>query len=76
MSDPSGTADEGTRVALSDLLNRVFDKGLVIVGSVTISVADVDLVKVDLSVMLTAVETAIRRPADRSDADVPLLPAE
>jgi gas vesicle structural protein len=69
--------DGSAEVALSDLLNRVLDKGLVIVGSVTISVADVDLVTLDLSVALTAVESAIdrERRAAAAHADVPVLPA-
>lgn len=52
------------RLVLSDLLNRVIDKGLVITGSVTLAVADIDLVRLDLGLALTAVEAAVRR-ADR-----------
>jgi gas vesicle structural protein len=48
---------------LADLLNRVLDKGAVIAGSVTISVGDIDLIQLDLTVVLTAVETA--RNAER-----------
>jgi len=48
---------------LSDLLNRVLDKGAVIAGSVTISVGDIDLIQLDLTVVLTAIETA--RTAER-----------
>jgi gas vesicle structural protein len=71
-----------TQVALSDLLNRVLDKGLVVVGSVTISVADVDLVKLDVSIMLAALETVLERDrsaaagSTTSNADLPLLPPE
>ena len=60
------------RLLLSDLVNRVLDKGLVIAGSITIAVADVDLVQLDLSVVLTAVETAIQRHT-LGDADLSLL---
>lgn len=49
---------DAASVELSDLLNRVLDKGAVIAGSVTISVADVDLIQLDLTVVLTAIETA------------------
>jgi hypothetical protein len=49
------------RLVLSDLLNRVLDRGLVITGSVTIAVADVDLIKLDLNVVLTAIERAFAR---------------
>ena len=45
-------------VELADLINRVLDKGAVIAGSVTISVADIDLIQLDLTIVLTAIETA------------------
>ena len=48
---------------LADLINRVLDKGAVIAGSVTISVGDIDLVQLDLTIVLTAIETA--RTAER-----------
>lgn len=64
---------------LADLLNRVLDKGAVIAGSVTISVGDIDLIQLDLTVVLTAIETV--RSAERrrrlaredGDGDVPVL---
>ena len=46
---------------LSDLLNRVLDKGVVITGEVTIAVAGVDLVRLDLRLLLVAVERLARR---------------
>jgi len=49
---------DNTSLELSDLINRVLDKGAVIAGSVTISVADIDLVQLDLTIVLTAIETA------------------
>lgn len=49
---------------LGDLLNHVLDKGVVISGTVTISVADIDLLLVDLRLLLTSVETAMRRGVD------------
>ena len=52
------------RLVLSDLLNRVLDRGLAVTGSVTLAVADIDLVRLDLSLVLTAVETAFRRSSD------------
>jgi hypothetical protein len=48
---------DNTSLELSDLINRVLDKGAVIAGSVTISVADIDLVQLDLTIVLTAIET-------------------
>lgn len=45
-------------VTLLELLDRILDKGVVISGDLTISVADVDLVFLGLKVMLTSVERA------------------
>ena len=78
----SSDATENTSLELSDLINRVLDKGAVIAGSVTISVGDIDLVQLDLTVVLTAVETARsaerrRREARRdADGDVSVLRSE
>ena len=78
----SGEVLDNTSLELSDLINRVLDKGAVIAGSVTISVADIDLIQLDLTVVLTAIETtrsAERRRRERlveADADVSVLPAE
>lgn len=47
--------------SLVDLINRVLDKGVVITGDVTISVAGVDLVYLGLSAVLTSVSTVRRR---------------
>ena len=58
-------AIEVERLVLGDLLNHVLDKGVVISGTVTISIADVDLLMVDLRVLLTSVETAMRRSIDQ-----------
>ena len=46
-------------LVLGDLLNHVLDKGVVIGGTVTISIADIDLLLVDLRVLLTSVETMV-----------------
>jgi hypothetical protein len=64
---------------LADLLNRVLDKGAVIAGSVTISVGDIDLIQLDLTVVLTAIETVRsaerrrRQAREDGDGDVPVL---
>jgi hypothetical protein len=52
------------RLVLGDLLNHVLDKGVVISGTVTISIANIDLLMVDLRVLLTSVETAMRHSID------------
>jgi len=53
-------------LVLGDLLNHVLDKGVVIGGTVTISVADIDLIVLDLRLLLTSVETAVRRNIDQT----------
>jgi hypothetical protein len=52
------------QLVLGDLLNHVLDRGVVISGTVTISIADIDLLVVDLRLLLSSVETAIRRQVD------------
>src|SRR5512135_13339 len=58
------------QLVLGDLLNHVLDKGVVIGGTVTISVADIDLLVLDLRLLLTSVETAMRHEIDRSTRDM------
>ena len=53
------------RVALVDLLDRVLAGGVVIVGDVTLSIADVDLVTVSLRALVTSV-TALMETEDDS----------
>ena len=47
-------------VTLLDLLDCILDKGVILWGDITISVADVDLVYVGLKVLLTSIESAER----------------
>ena len=78
--------EEREQLELSDLLSRVLDKGVVIAGSVLLSVADIDLVRLQLSLVLTSVESDLRRERAReariagsagsADADARLLPDE
>ena len=50
------------RVELAEVLNHVLDKGVVLRGEVMLAVADIDLVKLDPGLLLTAVESALRAP--------------
>ena len=59
-SDPAGSADLQRQVALLDLVDRILEKGAVIRGQLVIAVADVDLVKFDLSLLLGAADTLER----------------
>jgi hypothetical protein len=63
--DDDEDAIEVERLVLGDLLNHVLDKGVVISGTVTISIANIDLLMVDLRVLLTSVETAMRHSIDQ-----------
>ncbi len=53
---------------LSDLLNTVLDRGAVVHGEVTIAVADVDLIRLNLGLLLQAVATADAQLARRGSA--------
>ena len=46
---------QGERVALVDLLDRVLAGGVVIVGDITLSIAEVDLVRVSLRALVTSI---------------------
>lgn len=46
------------RVSLCEALNRILNKGVVVVGEATISVADIDLIYVGLQLVVTSIETA------------------
>ena len=72
---PGDDALEDRQLVLGDLLNRVLDKGVVISGSVIISIADIDLLSVDLKLVLTSIQTALERQQARQDGDVSLLRA-
>ena len=47
-------------ISLLEILDHVLNSGVVIHGSIVISLAGVDLVYVGLNVILTSVETALR----------------
>jgi hypothetical protein len=51
----------GDRVDLSDVLNHILDKGVVLRGEVMLAVADIDLVRLDLGLLLSAVDIAMNR---------------
>jgi hypothetical protein len=45
-------------VSLLETLDHVLNRGLVIAGEITISVADIDLIFLGLNVLVSSVETA------------------
>jgi hypothetical protein len=64
------TLDGENDISLLDILDHVLNSGVVIHGSLVISLAGVDLVYVGLNVILTSVETALRnldaRPSSKA----------
>ena len=57
---PRLTLGDAQRPSLCEVLDRVLNKGAVIDGEATISVAGIDLVYLGLRLMLTSIETARR----------------
>lgn len=53
------------QVTLLELVDRVLNKGVVLTGDITLSVAGVDLVYVGLRVLLSSVDTLDRIEAER-----------
>jgi gas vesicle structural protein len=49
---------ENPELSLLETLDHVLNRGLVIAGEITISVADIDLIFVGLNVLVSSVETA------------------
>ena len=75
-----GQVGDTEELVLSDLLNRVLDRGVVIAGTVTIAVAGIDLVRVGLNIYIAAIETELQKAAERDrrrrslfNADIPVL---
>ena len=46
---------QGERIALVDLLDRVLAGGVIISGDITLSIAEVDLVRVSLRALVTSI---------------------
>jgi len=55
----TGNLIETEHASLCEVLDRVLNKGVVVVGELTISVADIDLIYIGLQAVLTSVETAL-----------------
>jgi hypothetical protein len=49
---------EESDLSLLETLDHVLNRGIVIAGEITISVADIDLIFVGLNVLVSSVETA------------------
>ena len=58
------------QLVLSDLINRVLDKGVVISANIVISIADIDLVQLDLRLLISSVNALMERSRNRADIPV------
>jgi len=56
---------EPEQLVLSDLINRVLDKGVVISSTITISIADIDLIQLDLRLLISSVAALTERARQR-----------
>jgi hypothetical protein len=59
--DALDDALDSEQIVLSDLINRVLDKGVVISSHITISIADIDLIAIDLKLLITSLATILGR---------------
>jgi hypothetical protein len=59
---------EAREVTLLDLVDRAIDHGVILVGDITIAVADVDLIYLGLQVLLASVERVQEPHAERERA--------
>lgn len=62
-------ADDTRRIALVDLLDRVLGGGVVITGEITLSLADVDMVRISLRTLIASVSALVPDPAEQDSAD-------
>ncbi|WP_217139907.1 gas vesicle protein [Streptomyces sp. AC627_RSS907] len=56
------TVVERREIALVDLLDRLLAGGVVITGDVTLRIADVDLVRIDLNALISSVNRTVSSP--------------
>ncbi|HKR01235.1 MAG TPA: gas vesicle protein [Pyrinomonadaceae bacterium] len=63
---------EERELSLLETLDHVLNRGLVIAGEITISVADIDLIFLGLNVLLSSVETAHEVLGGREGRDLAL----
>lgn len=56
------TVVERREIALVDLLDRLLAGGVVITGDLTLRIADVDLVRIDLNALISSVNADVPTP--------------
>ena len=60
-------ADDTRRIALVDLLDRVLGGGVVVTGEITLSLADVDMVRISLRTLIASVSALV---PDQTEPDI------
>ena len=58
MARAGGIPSQAASGSLADLLERVLDKGVVIVGDVVVSILDIELLTLKLRLLIASVDTA------------------
>ncbi len=72
---PDEESYEPEQLVLSDLVNRVLDKGVVISSTITIGIADIDLIQLDLRLLISSVATLHQRlESSTPSGDLPVRP--
>ncbi|MCX4028914.1 gas vesicle protein [Endozoicomonas sp. SM1973] len=61
--------EDAERLTLCETLDRVLNKGAVVVGEVTLSVANIDLIHVSLQLVLSSIETAMKHQIGRGSTN-------
>ena len=51
-------------VSLLDVLDRILDKGVVVIGDIKVSLCDVELLSIKLKLLITSIETAEKMGID------------
>lgn len=55
------------QVTLLEVVEKLLDKGVVISGNLILSIADIDLVYLDLNLIVTSVQTAMESKSSKGD---------
>ncbi|CAM5610493.1 gas vesicle protein [Streptomyces xanthochromogenes] len=69
MNDADALAQR--EIALVDLLDRLLAGGVVITGDLTLRIADVDLVRIDLNALVSSVSAEVPSPFQDLDYEEP-----
>jgi hypothetical protein len=60
---------ENKEMTLLDLLDGIIDTGVVVRGEILISIADIDLIVIDLKLLISSIETAFGTPRNRKEVE-------